>query len=514
MIPPPASPWPPLSELLGDVGTGALSASELVGEALACAREHQGLNAFAVLHARASRQRARELDSHFATAGTLVGPLHGVPIAIKDNLDEAGVTSAAGCAAYADRVPAADAQVVARLRQAGAVILGRTNLHELADGVTSANPWRGPVLHPLRPDHHPGGSSGGSAVAVAAGCVPVALGTDTGGSVRIPASLCGVVGWKPSHGRIPTAGGIPLSTTLDHVGILGPSVADVALVFGALADPAAPTEGRSGGAEWGRSGDVERGRPLRLGLLPGSAFGLEPDLEVAARLDEALARLRAAGHEVVPVWVDGLERGVALLSAIYPPEAAAWHRQRLESCPEQFGEEVLRDLRRGLRPGAEDRRHAALGEAAALASRLDACFEGEGLDFVLSATTPHPARPHGAPSPHTYLTYTCCFNLTGLPALSVPMGLAAGLPVGLQLVGRAGEDERLLALAAELPIGPEASPGRRGARGARVSPAEPSPTTARPGRGCRLAPGGRQVVKLRPRRRRGASPKPPGHTSG
>lgn len=501
MIPPPASPWPTVAELLGDLAGKVHTVSELTEEALACAREHKGLNAFAALHVQAARARARELDEHLSSKGALAGPLHGIPFAIKDNLDEAGVPSAAGSEAYADRVPGRDAEVVRRLRDSGGVIIGRTNLHELADGVTSENRWRGPVLHPLRPDHHPGGSSGGSAVAVAAGCVPLGLGTDTGGSVRIPASLCGVMGLKPTKGRIPTEGGIPLSTTLDHVGILATNVGDLAIAFGALAEPAAP----------GPRDPVEAqtGRPLRLGLLPGSAFGLEPDPEVGALLGEAVGRLEAVGHQVIQVVVQGLERGIALLSAIYPPEAAAWHRERLEACPERFGEEVLRDLRRGLRPGAEEKRSAALEEAARLGRHLGECFAAWGLDLLISPTTPHPARPLGSPNPHTYLTYTCPFNLAGLPALSLPMGLVSGLPAGLQLVGPLGADEALLAAARELPVWPDAAADWRPGRAGKARPTgsgqgfAPRPRGGRP----RLSLQGRRPVRLGPRRprKRGAS---------
>jgi aspartyl-tRNA(Asn)/glutamyl-tRNA(Gln) amidotransferase subunit A len=350
---------------------------------------------------------------------------------VKDNIDEAGVVCAAGCAAYLDRRPLADATAVARLRRAGAIAIGRTNMHELADGVTSENPHFGPVHNPWRRGLHPGGSSGGSAVAVAAGIVPFALGTDTGGSVRIPAALTGVIGYKPSRGLVPGTGVLPLSETLDHVGVLGRTLPEVAAVLAVLADD--PRLGRAPAPPAG---------PLRLGVLSG--FPVAADPEVEALFVKACDRLRGVGHVVREVRLPGLGSGIAWLSAIYTPELAVVHGARFASCPGGFSPALHADIRRGQRAKPE-RRAAALSGASDLAAAAAAALDN--CDLLVSPTTPRPARPFGSSDSHHYLAYTCPFNLTGQPALSLPLGLVDGLPVGLQLVGRPGGDAALLATA-------------------------------------------------------------------
>jgi aspartyl-tRNA(Asn)/glutamyl-tRNA(Gln) amidotransferase subunit A len=455
--------------LLSELRAGRLRAAEAVRVALEAAARHVRLNALLRLHATSARVTAKRLDEALAR-GEAPGPLHGLPLVVKDNLDEAGVVCTGACAAYGDRMPEADAEVVARLRSAGAVILGRANMHELADGVTSENEAFGPVHNPHRAGFHPGGSSGGSAAAVAAGIVPAALGTDTGGSVRIPASLCGVVGLKPTHDLLCTTGVMPLSTSLDHVGVLAGDVPTAAAVLAVLAaDPLleqAP----------GRSASV-----LRLGILEG--FGQDPDPAVAARFRQACERLEALGHRCRPVPRPpaGLGRSLSLLAAIYPPEAAAWHREALQDRPQGISPAIRQDLERGLRPGAAEKRRAALAEGQILRRAVDHLFER--FDLLLSPTTPHPAQPFGSPGPHRYLRYTCPFNLTGHPAISIPMGgvqdraehspgeeaaglgaegtsglggketsglgaeETSGLPVGLQIIAPRGADARLLTFA-------------------------------------------------------------------
>ncbi|HEY3356798.1 MAG TPA: amidase [Polyangia bacterium] len=428
-----------LVELRMLLGAGHLTATELVTAALeALARTQPTLNAFVAVH------RARALAEAARPGG---GPLAGVPIAVKDNLDEAGVPGPAGCRAYRDRIPPRDATAVARLRAAGAVIVGRTNMHELADGITSANPHHGPVRNPWGRDRHPGGSSGGSGAAVAAGVVPAALGTDTGGSVRIPAALCGVVGLKPTRGLVPTGGVVPLSPTLDHVGVLTRSVADAAALLAVLAPAAAEPLARPG-----------RGR-LRLGVLEG--FAADADGPVGACFAAALRVLEGLGARLRAVSVPRLAEAGRLLGRIYRPEAARAHALQLAARPADFGAEVRATLERGLRADPAGR-EAALRERELLAAEVAAAMED--VDLLVSPTTPHPAGPLGAPGPATYLAFTCPFNLTGQPALSLPMGLVDGLPVGLQLAGRPGEDARLLweAAALEERLGFDHSPAGRG----------------------------------------------------
>ncbi len=438
---------PTLAGTVAALRGGSLRAAQAVSAALDVARESSWLNAFISLHTYRAAEEAERVDAA-RRAGTDPGPLGGVPVAVKDNIDEAGTICSAGCAAYRDRIPDRDATVVARLREAGAIVLGRTNMHELADGVTSENAYYGPVHNPHRRGFHPGGSSGGSAAAVAAGIVPAALGTDTGGSVRIPASLCGVVGFKPTLLAVPTTGVVPLSATLDHVGVLARTARDAAeltavLTAGAVAVPAEAWAVPPGG--------------LRVGVLE---FGLEPESGVAERFREALRVLERLGWSVAPLETEVplLSGALGVMSAIYAPELARCHAERFRVRPEGFSPELRADLERGL--AQPPRRHAeALGRRAELIGQVDAVMEE--LDLLVSPATPQPARPFGSPKPHTYLRYTCPFNLTGQPAVSVPMGEVDGLPVGLQLVGRRDADALVLRAAAAFE-----GMNRRGAEGA------------------------------------------------
>ena len=410
---------------------GHTTAIQLTRQALRDAEALQPtLNAFVLLHRRSAQEAAIAADALLAHDA---GPpcLKGIPVAIKDNFDEAGVPSTGGCRAYRDRVPHTDAPAVRRLRQAGAIILGRTNMHELADGVTSENPWYGAVHNPWRAGYHPGGSSGGSAVAVAAGVVPAALGSDTGGSLRIPAAHCGVVGFKPSHGLVPTGGVMPLSTTLDHVGPIASTVADAAELLQVIAQRPFPLSPLPGGST------------LRVGVLEG--FGMQADPGVAACFQQALLLLERLGATLRPLQVAGLAGGIRLLAAFYQPEFAAWHAPMLSRRPEDFGAQVRADLQRGLRRDPA-RKLAACTEKARLTWTMeDAMAE---LDLLVSPTTPQPARPSGSPDAHTSLSFTSPFNITGQPAISIPMGLVGGLPVGLQIIGHRGADQQVLDVAA------------------------------------------------------------------
>jgi len=432
-----------VAELAADVLEGRASATETVRQALgAIDRTDPSLNAFVCVHRERASEGAARVDAGIA-AGSTTAALAGVPIAVKDNFDEAGVVCSVGSRAYADRIPNRDAGAVARLRGAGAVLVGRTNMHELADGVTSENPHYGPVHNPWDTACHPGGSSGGSAAAVASGSVLAALGTDTGGSVRIPASLCGVVGFKPTRGTVPLDGVVPLSTTLDHVGPIAASVGDCAALWRALVGIADPPA---------------HDRPRRVGVLDG--FAVDADGPVGECFDHAVGLLESMGCRATPVHLPGLSSGIRLLAQIYGPEFARTHADTLARRPEDFGDEVRADLQRGLRADPSRR-------AAALQGMLDLAREAasamKGVDAFVCPTTPHPARPIGSADPFTYMTFTCPFNLTGQPAISVPMGLAGPLPVGLQIVGRIGGDADVLALAAafERAIGFELAPAVR-----------------------------------------------------
>jgi aspartyl-tRNA(Asn)/glutamyl-tRNA(Gln) amidotransferase subunit A len=365
---------------------------------------------------------------------------------LKDIIDVAGDVDTAGSHVLDDRIAPADALLVTRLREAGAVCLGRTNLHEFALGTTSEDSAFGPVHHPLDAARVSGGSSGGSAVAVAVGMGLGSIGTDTGGSVRIPAAACGVVGLKPAHGDVPMHGVLPLSPTLDHAGPLAACVQDAAWLWQAMAArPFARV-------------DPARLRDVRLGRLGGDFdHPLEPGVRVAFEL--ALERLRQAGASITTAAIDPAARIAETYADIVLPEAAAWHAPFLESRADAYSPAVRARLLRG-REVSATAYLAARAHAATLRDAVDRALSG--CDALVLPTLPMTAPRLGAdtividpadPTPlavrGAMLKHTQQFNLTGHPAISLPLD-TTGLPVGLQLVGPAGDTARLLSLAAAL----------------------------------------------------------------
>lgn len=390
----------------------------------------------------AARQAERELAS-----GLDRGPLHGIPAGVKDLFDTVGVPTEGDCGAYAGRVPDEDAACVTRLREAGAVLLGKTHTHELAYGVTTPatrNPWS--------LEHVAGGSSGGSGAAIAAGECTIALGTDTGGSIRIPSACCGVAGLKPTYGRVSRHGVMPLSPSLDTAGPLGRTVRDVALAFAVLAghdprDPASvdvPVDDYLGGLDAGVTG-------LTLGLA-GGLFSSTPTPDVAAAVKEAARVLADAGAEIRDVELPLAEHGAMTVFALCLPEAAQAHARVLRERPDAIGEEVRTYLEVGaLRPAEEHTRARRVRAAMQRAWRT--AFEG--LDAVIAPTLPATAMradargvslPEGEVSVvPAYLRFCAPVNVVGLPALSVPCGFdQSGLPIGLQLIGRPFGEATLL----------------------------------------------------------------------
>ena len=378
------------------------------------------------------------------------GPLAGVPIALKDLFDTAGVRTTAGSRFFAERVPDQDAAVVQKLRDAGAVILGKLNMHEWALGVTNDNPHYGACHNPWALDRITGGSSGGSAAALAAGMCFGTLGSDTGGSIRIPAALCGVVGLKPTYGRVSTRGVVPLSWSLDHVGPMARRVTDAAVLLDVIAgrdaaDPGSadvPTDSYVAGIDDGIAG-------WRIGVIADEWLG-DVDAEVRASVRAAVDALASAG-----AWVDELSapelRDAARLNGLMTTaDAAAFHRERMEQAPDDFGADILTRLRRGAGYGAADYANARRRQTI-LRRTFSSWFveHGGALDAVVLPTTPI-AAPRIAgldavatAAPLTRLTAP--FNFTGLPALSVPCGVTSdGLPIGLQIVGAPWAERRVL----------------------------------------------------------------------
>jgi aspartyl-tRNA(Asn)/glutamyl-tRNA(Gln) amidotransferase subunit A len=364
-----------------------------------------------------------------------------VPVAVKDIVDTAGLVTTMGSRHFAGNVPPRDAEVVARLRAAGAVVVGKTTTHEFAYGPTGDRAANGPCANPRDHRRMAGGSSAGSAAAVAAGLVPLAIGTDTGGSVRIPAALCGVVGIRPSQGRVPTDGVFPLSWSLDTVGVLAGDVAGVEIGWQVLAGaPPAP---------------APEPATLRIGLVTGVWFD-RLDGTVRGGLDEVVRRLVGYGARVEPVTVPDAEELMELYRTIQSVEAVSIHHDRMTAAPELFDHEVLRRLRAAAEVPARDYARAVRRLAEV---RAAAAYRLAGLDLLLMATVPVLAPPLGArdedigggwTSPRdALLAHTAPWSVLGLPSMSLPVtGRGPGeLPIGLQLVGPPGGDEELLAAA-------------------------------------------------------------------
>ena len=386
-----------------------------------------------------------------AAAATGAGPLEGLTVAVKDNIDVAGAPTTAGSAFFADHVANSDATVSARLRAAGAVIIGKANLHEFAFGGTTQNPHHGRCRNPWNPDCIPGGSSGGSGASVAAGMCDVSLGTDTGGSIRIPAALNGVVGLRPTVGRVPNTGSVPVSGQFDTIGPLAYSVGEAAAVFEAIAghDPACEMSIDQPVESW-TSVRARGFHGLRVGV-PRSFFFEGIDDEVDRAVRAMVGTLSDLGLSVCDVDLPGVEAVHQQMSNVLLCDAAAYHRKRLEEMPERFGDDVRERMMIGYKTSGID--HAD-GQAAQRRWRrqVEALFQS--VDLVVTPTVGF-AAPRIADSARmieatrglTRLTFPWSF--AQVPALSLPCGFTRdGLPIGAQLVGR-HFDEALLFAAAD-----------------------------------------------------------------
>lgn len=425
---------PTATSLLAAFRRRELSPLEALDAAAARIEATAGLGAFLTLCLEDARAEAERCERSYAD-GFERRPLAGVPVAVKDLFDTAGVRTTYGSGMFAEHVPPRDAAVVGRLKQAGAVVIGKTSLYEFAWGITSDNAHFGPCRNPWDERLVAGGSSGGSAVAVATGAAPLALGTDTGGSIRIPAALCGIVGFKPTYGRVSLDGVFPLSPSLDHAGPMAGSVEDAALLF-----------------------DVMSGRPdpPRAGAR---SVAVCEDLMLADVSDDArrafhtvVEALRDAGLEVVDVELPEATLIRPAFNAIQATEALDAHR-RLGLYPERAGEygpALLRRLEAAeriedgeMREADRDRERVRRGFA-----RL---FEQADLLVTPVAGVPPVTLGEGRPAAEfreRVLPFTCPQDLAGLPACAVPAGRdAGGLPVGVQISGPPGADRTVLAAA-------------------------------------------------------------------
>jgi aspartyl-tRNA(Asn)/glutamyl-tRNA(Gln) amidotransferase subunit A len=421
--------------------TGRTTSAAMVEASLdAIARLNPDTNAFIRVDTDRARQAAAQADRERAE-GPSRGLLHGLPISLKDLIDEAGLTTTAASEVFADHVATADAPVTSRLAAAGAISLGKTNLHEFALGTTSEDSAFGPVRNPHDLTRSAGGSSGGSAVAVATGMGLASIGTDTGGSVRIPAAACGVVGLKPSLRDVPTDGVVSLSRSLDHVGPLTRTVEDAKLLWAVLADrPYTPTQ-------------APHTSSMKIAVLRGYFdHPLEPAVRQAR--DKALDVLRAAGVTLVDAEVPGTASITEAYVNIVLPEGAAWHADWLDEKADLYSPAVRDRLRAGRDITAVSYLKARQTRRI-LTAAVDTLLAD--VDALLLPTLPIVAPLIGATSVTmdgvemlvraAMLKHTQLFNITGHPAITLPLS-TNGLPVGLQLVGRRNETSHLLDVAA------------------------------------------------------------------
>jgi aspartyl-tRNA(Asn)/glutamyl-tRNA(Gln) amidotransferase subunit A len=435
----------------------ALAAGETTARALLEAhleridRDDGAVGAFWTLDAEGARAAADETDGR-RRAGRARGLFDGVPIAIKDNIDVAGLPTTAGVAAYRGRMATRDAPATARVRAAGFVVLGKLAMHEGALGATTEAPGFGRCQNPLRLGFTPGGSSGGSGAAVAARFVPLALGTDTLGSVRIPAAYCGVFGFKPTAGLISRVGVVPLSTTLDTIGVVARDAWDAAMATAILAgEDAADPRSRSPPAGW-------KAEPSAGARMGGLRFGVPAALEsipIEEALVEALERaadlLRSGGATVVRVALDGWAPGAARRAGLLLAEAeAAVAHAALIDDPAAASIAFRSALSYG-RVASSAKLVATLETLAR--ARASARRALRDVDALLMPTAPQRAFPHGVAPPEDQADLTALASIAGLPAVAAPWPAGDGdLPASVQVVGRPFDEARLVAVAEALTV--------------------------------------------------------------
>jgi len=449
--------WMTIEEVAPLVASRQVSPRDLVEALLGRIRQDgERLNAFITVDAIGARGEAARAEAEIL-CGCYHGPLHGVPVALKDNIWTAGLRTTAGSRILAGFVPVEDATVVRRLRRAGAIVIGKTNMSEFAYGATNNNPHYGPTHNPWDLARITGGSSGGSAAAVAAGCAYAALGTDTGGSVRIPAALCGVMALKPTFGRVSCHGTMPLVPCYDHMGPIARSAGDLAIVLRAISgrDAGDPTTSTARVPDWPR--ELRDGpRSFVLGR-PREYFFDRLVPEVASAMDDAVRTFERTGSRVREVRLPDLQPATSRCSGYALAEATMVHRRMgfFPARAAEYGNDVRRRLEEGAEVRAEDY------EAAAKAKRvIEAAFEAAlaGVDAILAPTTPVAAPVIGESRVTidgedeavrtALIRLNRPANIAGLPSITVPCGRTpGGLPIGLQIIAPLFSEARLLQIA-------------------------------------------------------------------
>ncbi len=431
-----------ITEIAPKVKTGEISPVFLAEQALkAISATNHKTHIFITICEESALAEARKAEDEISR-GQYRGPLHGIPYCCKDLFKTAGIRTTAASRVLADYVPDEDALLVKKLRQEGAILLGKVNLHEFAFGITGVNKHYGTVCNPYDPERLAGGSSSGSAAAVALGLSFFSLGTDTGGSVRVPASLCGIVGLKPTYGMLSCEGVIPHCWSLDHVGTLTRTVNDARLVMSGLA-----------GIPFGKAIPPETLYGLRIGFPEGFFDGLAP--EIAIRMEEVRASIRQRWSKTVDIQMPELKHARTVSLILQLVESLSYHSRYLDAKGHLYGEDSKASMTAG---------QFILAEHYVRAKRMISLYKKQlarifaKVDCLVTPTTPCVAPMQDARRVflgdtemaigNALAKFTSFFCLTGNPAISIPCGTSAqGLPFGLQIIGRRGQENLVLATA-------------------------------------------------------------------
>jgi aspartyl-tRNA(Asn)/glutamyl-tRNA(Gln) amidotransferase subunit A len=458
------------SEIVKHISTGELSAVDCTQQYLTqIEKQNESLNAFLIVEGEETLETASKIDEQIA-AGKSPGPLAGLPIAIKDGICTTGLRTSAGSRMLENFEPPYDATVVERLRDAGAIVIGKTNMDEFAMGSSTENSYFGPTRNPWSSDRVPGGSSGGSAACVSADIAPAALGSDTGGSIRQPAAFCGITGLKPTYGRVSRFGLIAYASSLDQIGPMGRSAEDCARIMNVIGghDPKDSTSANVESPDYLATLE-EPLSGVRIGVCR-EHFNEGLDSEVESAVKEAIATLTALGAEIVDIHLPQTANAVPAYYVIAPCEASSnlarfdgvrytmrepaenLEQMYCKTRAEGFGPEVKRRIMLGtfaLSSGYYDAYYVNASKVRRLIKQdFDQAFES--VDMILGPTTPTPAFKIGEHSQDPlamYLAdiYTVSANLAGIPGISIPCGFSnAGLPIGLQLQAAAFNEDILL----------------------------------------------------------------------
>ena len=431
-----------IAEIAPKIAAGKITSEKITENCLATIADlNPKLNAFITITADEALARARQADKEIA-GGRYLGPLHGIPISLKDLIDCQGTPTTAGSLVRKEHMAAVDAPVTQQLRDAGAVFVGKTNLHEFAFGTTTEDSGFGPARNPHDPSRSPGGSSGGSAIAVATGMSLGTVGTDTGGSIRIPAAACGIVGLKPEWGQVSASGVVPLSRQLDHVGPLAASVCDAWTLYNAML-PA--------GRRVSALPETAAVKGLRLGVLSGYLFD-RLDEDVERTILATIEMLRSKGATITAVPLPHANDIATVYLHLVLADAAEYHACTLESRPHDYTPNVRVRLEMARYVMAEDYIRALRGKSI-IATEVDRALHG--FDVLVCPALPIPAPPIGAATMPVkggneavralMLRCTQPFNVSGHPAIALPCGTTpARLPIGLQLVGHKGRTPALV----------------------------------------------------------------------